>query len=128
MKKLIVIVFVSISLFYSCESNRTEKIGSIEVYVFPSGINAPVDIGDSWVDQVEPFYIKNPNTLKQIEGQILSLERDRSSFDQSNIKMKCFVEYENGESGVYEYNGFEFRINGKKYKNSPTLLKSLKQN
>jgi len=125
---MIVVVFIGVSIFNSCEPKRNEKIVSIEVYLFPAGIETPVDIGDSWIDQVEPFYIKNPNTLKRIEGQISSLKRDRSSFDKKNIKMKCFVEYENGESGICEYNGFEFRINGKKYKNSPTLLKSLKQN
>lgn len=93
---------------------------------FPPGIQAPIDIENSWIEQVELTYLDDTNIIKSIENELSKLKKDSKNFDDKNIKLRCIISYSDGTSSILEGNGFRIKFDGDIYIYSNELMKLLK--
>lgn len=111
-------------LILGCQASSIEDIQEITVYPLPQGVNYPIDIGDSWIDETEPYVISDSLALSIIENRISKLRPFRKSFDNSNIYLRCYIRSDKREY-VLNYNRFGIKIGNRVYSADERLIKLL---
>ena len=119
MNKLILLALI---MLFSCQ-NRSKQLFHIEVFEsdIAVGINAPVEIGDSWVERVTPYTIEDSTSLTVISTLIKSLKPSTEQFSRDEIRLRCVMSYQDGTKSVLDFNRTLIDFDGDVYEYSSQL-------
>lgn len=116
------LILLALMMLFSCQ-NRSKQLSHIEVFEsdIPVGINAPVEIGDSWVERVTPYTIEDSTSLTLISTLIKSLKPSTEQFSRDEIRLRCVMSYQDGTKLVLDFNRTLIDFDGDLYEYSSEL-------